>query len=67
MAAYNINNRCEDCTFADKYGRACAHGLMFPVIVMISYGNMDKCPNFKPKTNEQIEEQINELNIKSKI
>lgn len=58
MAAYNINSMCEDCTFADEYGRACAHGLMYPVMVMISFGDMGRCPNFKAKTNEQIEQQL---------
>lgn len=57
MAAYNINGRCESCTFADSYGRACKHGLLFPVLVMMSFGNMWKCPNFQQKTKEQLEEQ----------
>lgn len=39
MAAYNINGRCESCTFADSYGRACKHGLLFPVLVMMSFDN----------------------------
>ena len=57
MAAYNINDRCEGCTFADAYGRDCTHGLFFPLFVMMSYGDMWKCPNFKQKTTEQLEEQ----------
>jgi hypothetical protein len=65
MAAYNINGRCENCTFADSYGRACKHGLLFPVLVMMSFGNMWKCPNFQQKTKEQLEEQYN-LKLNSK-
>lgn len=48
--------RCEDCTFADKYGRNCVHGLMFPILLVLA--NKEKCPNFKPKTTEQIKEQL---------
>jgi hypothetical protein len=58
MAAYNINNRCEDCTFADVYGRNCKHGLLYPVLVLMKYGDVYNCPNFEKKTAEQIKEQI---------
>lgn len=57
MAAYNINGKCESCTHADAYGRSCAHGLLFPVLWMISHGNMNDCPNFQKKSAEQLEEQ----------
>ena len=55
MAAYNVNGRCEDCTFADEYGRSCEHGLLYPLAILIKYGDVYKCPNFKQKTAEQIE------------
>lgn len=57
-AAYNVNGRCEDCTFADAYGRSCEHGILYPLAVLIKYGDVYKCPNFKQKTAEQIEKQI---------
>lgn len=57
MAAYNINGRCESCTFADSYGRDCKHGLLFPILWMMSHGNMNDCPNYEKKTLEQLEEQ----------
>ena len=57
MAAYNINGRCESCTFADSYGRDCKHGLLFPILSMMSHGNMNDCPNYEKKTLEQLEEQ----------
>lgn len=58
MAAYNVNSRCEDCTFSYEYGRMCQHGLMYPLMVIFCYGDMYQCPNFKNKTAEQIERQI---------
>lgn len=69
-AAYNVNGRCEDCTFADAYGRSCEHGLLYPLAVLMKYGDVYKCPNFKQKTTEQIEEQIRlreERNKKMKL
>ena len=58
MAAYDVNGRCEDCTFADAFGRNCQHGMLFPVMVLMAYGDVYKCPNFEKKTIEQINEQI---------
>lgn len=58
MAAYDVNGRCEDCTFADAFGRGCQHGLLFPVMVLMAYRDVYKCPNFEKKTIEQINEQI---------
>lgn len=58
MAAYDVNGRCEDCTFADAFGRSCQHGMLFPVMVLMAYGDVYKCPNFEKKTIEQISEQI---------
>lgn len=57
MAARSINimYRCEECTFADAWGRGCEHGLMFPLLLLM--GNYKSCPNFKGKTNAQLEEQ----------
>lgn len=52
MAALNINTRynCETCEAADKYGRGCKHGLMFPILLaMIKAYN---CPNYKFKNKE---------------
>lgn len=59
MAAGNINILlgCEDCTFADAYGRGCEHGLLFPVLTLMA--GHKHCPNFKPKTTYQIKEQLN--------
>ena len=48
----------EDCTFADVFGRNCQHGMLFPVMVLMAYGDVYKCPNFEKKTIEQISEQI---------
>lgn len=58
MAAVNINimYRCDDCTYADEYGSSCRHGLLFPVLLLMA--NKRSCPNFAPKTTEQIEEQL---------
>lgn len=47
MAAYNVNQRCEDCKFADAFGRSCHHGIMFPILVLMTYGDVYKCPNFE--------------------
>lgn len=49
MAAYDVNGRCEDCTFADAFGRSCKHGMLFPVMVLMAYGDVYKCPNLKKK------------------
>ena len=59
MAAGNVNllMGCEDCRFADTYGRGCEHGLMFPVLLLMA-GQRD-CPNFKNKTREQLEIKYN--------
>lgn len=51
-----INIQCENCTFADEYGRACKHGLMFPVLLTIA--GIEDCPNRKPKTQEQLKQQL---------
>lgn len=40
MAAYDVNGRCEDCTFADAFGRSCQHGMLFPVMVLIAFGDV---------------------------
>ena len=58
MAARDVNImfRCEDCTFADEYGRGCKHSLLFPVLLLMA--NKQSCPNYKDKTREQIEEQL---------
>lgn len=58
MQSVNIMYRCEDCALADKYGRDCKLGLMSPILLLIA-GKRD-CPNFKPKTAQQVEEQIKE-------
>lgn len=54
----NLIVKCDQCTFADAHGCGCKHGLMFPVLVFMSGKN---CTNFEPKTTEQLEEQIREL------
>ena len=58
MSALNINMYmgCEDCTFADAYGRGCKHGALFPVLLLMA--NKKECPNFQKKTTEQLEEQL---------
>lgn len=66
MAAYNVNRRCEDCTFADAFGRSCKHGLLFPVMVLMTYGYIYKCPNFENKTKEQLEEKIKAKELRRK-
>ena len=66
MAAYNVNGRCEDCTFADEYGRSCEHELLYPLAVLIKYGDVYKCPNFKQKMAEQIEKQIRLIEERNK-
>lgn len=58
MAAYDVNQHCEDCTFADSFGRSCKHGMLFPLLVLMKYGDVYKCPNFEKKTIEQFKEQI---------
>ncbi|WP_181976326.1 hypothetical protein [Phocaeicola plebeius] len=54
MAAYDVNGRCEDCTFADAFGRSCQHGMLFPVMVLIAFGDVYQCPNFQKKNAEQL-------------
>lgn len=56
-ASVNILVRCEDCALADRYGRDCKKGLLNPVFVLMSG---ESCKDFKPKTTEQIKEQLNE-------
>lgn len=58
MASLSVNLRmgCEDCRLANAYGQDCKDGLMFPVLALMA--GYERCPNFKPKTSEQIEEQI---------
>lgn len=58
MAAQVINIKmgCEECTFADAYGRGCKHGLLFPIMALMA--GYERCPNYEPKTTEQIEEQL---------
>lgn len=52
MAALNINTHynCETCEAADKYGRECRHGLMFPLLLIVTKAN--DCPNYKFKYKE---------------
>ncbi len=52
----HIMYRCEDCKFADEYGRSCQHGLLFPVLLLMA--GKRQCPNFEGKTREQLEEQL---------
>lgn len=58
MAARDIQimYRCEDCRYADEYGRSCQHGLLFPILLLMAV--KQTCPNFENKTTEQIEEQL---------
>lgn len=58
MAQGNINllMGCEECRFADAYGRDCKYGLLFPVLAMMA--DYNRCPNFLPKTTEQLKEQL---------
>lgn len=67
MAAYDVNQRCEDCTFADAFGRDCKHGMMFPLLVLLSYGDVYKCPNFQKKTSDQLIQQNEIRNSKKQI
>jgi hypothetical protein len=66
MAAYDVNGRCEDCTFADAFGRSCQHGMLFPVMVLIEFGDLYQCPNFQKKNAEQLQEQIRLKNNENK-
>lgn len=52
MAALNINTHynCETCEAADKYGRGCRYGLMFPV--MLTIAEACQFPNYKFKNKE---------------
>ena len=56
----NLEVGCEDCRFADAFGRSCEHGLMFPLLVFMN--GMKECPNFKKKTLEQLEEKWRRMN-----
>lgn len=66
MAAYDVNGRCEDCTFADSFGRSCQHGMLFPVMVLIAFEDVYQCPNFQKKNAEQLQEQIRLKNNENK-
>lgn len=66
MAAYDVNGRCEDCTFADAFGRSCQHGMLFPVMVLIAFGDVYQYPNFQKKNAEQLQEQIRLKNNENK-
>ena len=52
----NLQIGCEDCRFANEHGQDCKHGLLFPVLALMA--GYERCPNFVPKTCEQIEEQL---------
>ncbi len=56
MAACDISIllNCENCKFADEFGRDCKHGLLFPVMLVMA--NKTDCPNFEKKTLEQLRE-----------
>ena len=56
----NVNyiTGCEDCRFADAYGRGCEKNLLLPLVVLMS-GR--KCDEKKPKTKRQLEEQYKQL------
>ena len=58
MVIHSINDLCGciDCKNADKYGRNCKNGLMFPLVLVLH--GCTKCPDFKRKTTEQIKEQL---------
>lgn len=67
MAVGIINEltKCDRCRFADSWGRGCQRNLMQPLIIWM-WGGKGKCPNFKPKTAEQIEQQIQDLKAKER-
>ena len=52
----HIMYRYEDCRYADEYGRSCQHGLLFPILLLMS--EKQTCPNFENNTTEQIDEQL---------
>ena len=52
----NLQMGCEDCRFADSRGLGCTHGLLSPILALMA--GRERCPNFKGKTKEQIEEQL---------
>lgn len=56
MRGKSINIPCESCTYADAYGRDCKFGLMYPIGLLIA--GVDRCPNRRPKTQEQIDRQL---------
>lgn len=62
MAVGVINEltNCDRCRFADSWGRGCKRNLMRPLVIWMMSGRT-KCPDFKPKTSEQIEKQIKDL------
>ena len=57
MAVANLNlmMRCEECKYADAFGRSCEHGLMFPVLAFIV--GYKECPNYEKKTLVQLQEK----------
>lgn len=62
MAVGVINEltNCDRCRFADSWGRGCQRNLMQPLVIWMM-GGRTKCPDFKPKTTEQIEQQTKDL------
>ena len=62
MAVGVINEltNCDRCRFADSWGRGCQRNLMRPLVIWMMSGST-KCPDFKPKTTEQIEQQTKDL------
>ncbi len=55
VASVNLIMGCEDCKFADAFGRSCEHGVMFPVLAMMA--GYKECPNFEKKTLRQLQER----------
>lgn len=49
MGALNINTYygCDNCAYSDMYGNGCVHGLMFPVLLIMS--QKTQCPMFRVK------------------
>ena len=58
MAARNLQLQCESCAHADEYGRGCALDPMAPILLLMT-GRLGSCPEFKPKTLEQLKLQDN--------
>ena len=64
MAAYDVNQHCEDCRYADAFGRSCKHGLLFPLMVLITYGDVYKGPNYdKKQSNKLMNRWLKENNV----